>query len=110
MPFHIRLKELRLQNSLTQEQLAIKLDVGTRTYLYYETGKRLPPVELIIEMAKLFNVSADFLLDVPSICSDRNRHEKLGVEQLIEEIRVLFVENELTELDKEIVKKALQDM
>ena len=57
------LKELRLQNNLTQEQLARKLDVVTRTYLYYETGKKFPSIDLLARITKFFKVSISFVIN-----------------------------------------------
>ena len=68
MPFDKRLKELRLQNNLSQEQLSRNLDIATRTYIYYETGKKYPSVELLIRMAKFFKVCTSFLLGEQEDC------------------------------------------
>jgi len=63
MSFSTILRELRLQNNLSQEKIAIKLDIATRTYVYYETGKRLPSIDLLARIAKVFKVSISFLIN-----------------------------------------------
>ena len=63
MSFSERLKELRLQNNLSQEKMSRKLDIVTSTYIYYETGKRLPSIELLTRIAKVFKVSISFHID-----------------------------------------------
>ena len=63
MSFHEKLKELRLQNNLSQEKLAWKLGIVTRTYLYYEKGEKYPSVEILIKMAKFFDVGICYLLN-----------------------------------------------
>jgi len=63
MSFSAKLKELRLQSNLSQEQLSRKLDILRRAYIYYETGHKYPSVEVLIRIAKFFNVSIDFLMD-----------------------------------------------
>lgn len=57
-----RIKWLRNNNGLTQEQLAERIGI-TRTYLLkIENGSQVGPVELAVELATYFNVSLDFLL------------------------------------------------
>lgn len=57
-----RLKELREEKGLTQKQLADLLGLNSVTYLHYEKAQREPPLSLLAEMAKFFNVSVDYLL------------------------------------------------
>lgn len=64
-----KLKTLRLQNNLTQSQLAQKLGLTKSVVSAYETGLRLPSYDVLIHLAKIFNVSTDFLLGV------ENKHE-----------------------------------
>lgn len=57
-----RLKELREECGLTQKQVAEKLQINSVTYLHYEKEQREPPLALLADMAKLFDVSVDYLL------------------------------------------------
>jgi len=66
--FCIRLKELRLQNKLTLEQLGSIFNVTKQTTSRWETGDRIPSIEIICVLADYFNVSLDYLTgrtDVP---------------------------------------------
>jgi len=60
--FGLRLKTLRLQKDLTQNQLAKKLDVTRSSVSYYEKSAVYPSIEILLKMCKYFDVSADFLL------------------------------------------------
>ena len=60
--FAIRLKELREQSKLTQEQLAQKMQISRSAIGMYERGKREPDFEFIEKCASLFGVSMDYLL------------------------------------------------
>lgn len=60
--FAIKLKNLRTGFGLSQDQLAAKLGTSKSSISYYENGVRLPDGEILIKMAKHFNVSTDFLL------------------------------------------------
>ncbi len=57
-----RLKELRQEKGLTQKQLAEKLNVNSVTYLHYEKEQREPPLSLLADIAKFYDVSVDYLL------------------------------------------------
>lgn len=46
---------------LTQDELVKILNMHKTTYTNYEQGKREPPFELIIQLAKLYNVSIDYI-------------------------------------------------
>lgn len=57
-----RLKELREDSDIKQETLATYLHIKQNTYSQYENGQRQLPVEILIELAKFYNVSTDYIL------------------------------------------------
>ncbi len=57
------LKELRKEKELTQEQLAETLNVSRRTVSRWETGSNLPDLDLLVEMADLYQVDLRELLN-----------------------------------------------
>lgn len=57
-----RIRGMREDNDLTQEQVGRAINVPQRTYSYYETGQRMIPPEVLISIAKFYHVSVDFLL------------------------------------------------
>ena len=64
MDFGNKLKELRTQNGLTQQQLATQLGVTKSVVSFYERQERTPSPEVLRKMAAIFRVSTDFLLDI----------------------------------------------
>jgi len=60
--FAKRLREQRKGKGWTQVQTAVKLDIPQRTYSNYEIQKGFPPPELLVDIAKLFGVSIDYLM------------------------------------------------
>lgn len=60
------LKTLRLKENMTQAQLAQKLGLTKSVISAYETGLRLPSYDILIHIAKIYNVSTDYLLGVES--------------------------------------------
>ena len=57
-----KIKRLRAEKNLTQEQLAEKLQVSRSTISSWETGRSYPDLEMVIEICDCFSVSLDFLL------------------------------------------------
>ena len=52
---HNRLRELRQEHGLTQEQLASDLEVTRHTILALEVGRYVPSIELALRLAAYFN-------------------------------------------------------
>ncbi len=57
-----RLKTLRKEKKLTQQQLADKLGLISVTYLRYEKGQREPSIDTLMQIATFFEVSIDYLV------------------------------------------------
>lgn len=64
MNYYKRIRDLREDNDLTQDELVKILKMHKTTYTNYEQGKREPPFELIIKLAKLYNVSIDYIAEL----------------------------------------------
>lgn len=62
MSFGDRLRKLRLENNMTQENLSKKLNVSRATVGRYETDERFPDKNLLKKIADIFEVSIDYLL------------------------------------------------
>lgn len=57
-----RLKELRKERGVRQEQVAVALDISMSAYCNYEQGKREPAASVLERMADYYGVSVDYLL------------------------------------------------
>ena len=57
-----RLKELRIEQKLSQREVADALGLNSVTYLHYEKAQREPPLSVLADMAKFFGVTIDYLL------------------------------------------------
>ncbi|MCP5210681.1 MAG: helix-turn-helix transcriptional regulator [Hahellaceae bacterium] len=60
--FGMRLKDLRKQKGWTQKELANKLDIRYSHLNKYESGMHAPPLEKLIQLAEIFDVSLDYLV------------------------------------------------
>ena len=77
--YYRRLRDLREDHDMTQDELVTKLGMHKTTYTNYEQGKREIPFALVIRLAKLYNVSIDYiaeLADLPSPLSGNNIYSK----------------------------------
>ena len=57
-----RIRDLREDSDLTQEQVAEMLGVKQTTYSKYELGKILVPIDILIRLADFYQVSLDYLV------------------------------------------------
>lgn len=56
-----RLRELREDKDLTQEQCAKIAYISKNSYIRYENNERVPPLDTITLFAKYYNVSIDYI-------------------------------------------------
>ena len=61
MRYNERIRELRENNFLTQQQIADILHIGQRTYCDYESGKTRIPIDALLILAKYYNFSMDYI-------------------------------------------------
>ena len=59
-----RLKELRKEKGYTQRKTAILCQITDKAYQNYERQKREPQLAVLVRLAKLFDVSTDYLLGI----------------------------------------------
>ena len=73
-----RLRDLREDHDLTQDQLVAVLNLNKTTYTNYEQGKREIPFALVIRLAQFYNVSIDYiagLSNTPAPLSGKNIYQ-----------------------------------
>lgn len=58
-----RIRNLREDMDLTQQNMADKLFINRRTYSSYENGVRGIPTEILSQIADIFNTSVDYLIE-----------------------------------------------
>lgn len=63
MSFGKKLKELREEKNITQEQLGKIIGVSGRVVGYYESNERFPKDDTLKKISGYFKVSIDYLLD-----------------------------------------------
>ena len=48
---------------MTQAEIGKRLNVSQRAYAHYESGTREIPIDILIKIADIFNVSIDYLVN-----------------------------------------------
>ncbi len=56
------IKELRSEEGISQRELGNRLGVCNQAVSFWESGQREPDLDMLIKIAKYFQVSVDFLL------------------------------------------------
>ena len=89
--FGTRLKILRKQAGLTQQQLATQLGITKSVVSFYELQERSPSPEVLIKLASIFHVSADYLLGLDARetidVSDLDEKDIQAVRTIVERLR-----------------------
>ena len=70
MKYNERIREIREDNSLTQQKVADLLNIGQRTYADYESGKTRIPIDSLLILAKFYNVSMDYISGASNIMNE----------------------------------------
>ena len=93
----MRLRELRNKSGLTQNEIANRLGVSGQTILNWENGIYEPKINQLIQLADLFDVSVDYLIErqtnsksIDAICKELERIPKESI--------INFVKSELQKL------------
>lgn len=93
--FQDRLRKLRKERNLSQDDLGQSLNLGGRTIGNYESGERLPALDTLVKLADFYEVSIDYLLGrtdnrrLNSTTSEMSIFENLPPEAY-EELKILL--------------------
>ena len=67
MRYNERIRDIREDNSFTQQKIADLLHIGQRTYADYESGKTRIPVDSLLILARHYDVSMDYITGASDI-------------------------------------------
>lgn len=82
----LRLKEIRLQRGYTQESLARKINKSKTTISSYETNAQMPPLDVLISIASVYNVSLDYLVGFDSDLVYSVKHLSNNQREILEDL------------------------
>lgn len=76
--FGEKLKKLRTDNRMTQQELAKILKISSSTIGMYEQNRRSPDIETLKKIAQYFNVSIDYLVDNSNTQNSYDSKDKIS--------------------------------
>lgn len=88
-----KLKALRLENKLYQEELAKFLGVTQQTYQRYESGNLEIKLAFIVKLALFYNVSADWLIGLTDEKAPYNRKDSNEYEYVLNYKRKIMADH-----------------
>lgn len=96
------LKTLRKEKNITQEVLAEKLNVSSRTVSRWETGSNMPDISLLVELSEFYQVS------IPEIINGERKSDKMNQETKDTAIKMAeYSKNELNTEKRKIISALL---
>ena len=101
-----RIKQLRKERGLSQDQLAKILGVSRSTVGMYETGKREPDFESCEAIADFFNVDMDYLLGKTLTANQALEHKEKSTPQTERDVLKQKIIELLAQLNEEELKEA----
>ncbi len=106
-----KLRRLRKERCLTQDEAAQKIGVSTRTYKNYELGNTCPRTRSIyVRIADFYEVDIDDLLMLGSRFISDNIHSDMGEEDadaVIQKVVMMFAGGRMSEKDKDLALQAI---
>lgn len=104
-----RLVELMENANMTQIELANKIGTTNVTISRYMSGERSPRIEIVAEIAKVFNVSIDYLLGMPVGKNKRfiENESMVDLYKIVNRLGFLNDEHKLTKEQITLIKKLL---
>lgn len=115
MSFSEKLRELRKNSGLSQEELAEKIGVSRRSLIYYEQGRSYPSrPETVKAIADVFGITTDelysdrdrFISEAAAVGGTRARQ---SAQEVIDNMCALFAGGELSHEDKEEVMQIVME-
>lgn len=106
-----RIRDFRIQNGLTQAQLAESLDISTNFISEIETGKKSLSLDTLHRLCSKYNLSADYLLfgqqsSSPSSQTLSEFLSSLSIDDIPIVIQYLEATLEIKKLEKEKVYRS----
>lgn len=94
------IKDFREDNDLSQNEVAKYLNIPRSTYGHYETGNSKIPIETVIQLSKLYNITPNDLLGFSSDLAGTDiskahklfnliQKENINIDKLIEMIKLM---------------------
>ena len=91
-----RLKMIREDKELTQEQVATLLNITRQNYSRWETGELLIPLYHLNSLANIYNYSMDYIIGLTNNNKTTNKIDKLDPKIIGKHIKEVRLEHNLS--------------
>lgn len=99
MNYGTKLKELRINNSLTQEELSKNLGIARITYSHYEVQEKIIPIDRLNTISNYYDVSLDYIFELTDKKQYHNiKSKKIDRKKVALRIKEFRKENGLTQI------------
>lgn len=111
---------LRTEYNLTQTQISKKLNISRQAYSNYETGKRIPDIDMLVRIADFYHITLEELVTQPcsrdGVINENSGPYHIGIEIISgntiylteEEVELLTHFRNAAEDDRRLTKKVLE--
>jgi transcriptional regulator with XRE-family HTH domain len=111
-----RIKRLREEKGLTQQELANLIGLDNRNSLSrYENGTRVPNPDIIIKLARVLDTTSDYLISayIPDKFSNGDPVTELDIKEyddFVKKAIAFFMDDEVSDMDKEALFRDISEL
>lgn len=105
-----RMKKLREEKGLMQQDVCNALDIEQSTLANYENNRRVPKTDILIEIANYYGVSLDYLVGRTDERFDNSKRRPKDLNKFLQQSEIIFDGDtyNLTDEDRDLVMKSLE--
>lgn len=105
-----RIKKLREENGLMQQDVCNTLDIEQSTLANYENNRRVPKTDILIKIANYYSVSLDFLVGMTDNRFNSYKGCLKDLNKFLQQSEIIFDGDtyKLTDEDRDLILKALE--
>lgn len=105
-----RIKKLREENGLMQQDVCNTLDIEQSTLANYENNHRVPKTDILIKIANYYGVSLDFLVGMTDNRFNSYKGCLKDLNKFLQRSEIIFDGDtyKLTDEDRDLILKALE--
>lgn len=105
-----RMKKLREEKGLMQQDVCNALDIEQSTLANYENNRRVPKTDILIEIANYYGVSLDYLVGRTDDRFDGSKRRPKDLNKFLQQSEIIFDGDtyNLTDEDRDLVMKSLE--
>lgn len=105
-----RIKKLREEKGLMQQDVCNTLGIEQSTLANYENNRRIPKIDVLIEIANYYGVSLDYLVGMTDNRFNSPNERLKDLNKFLQQSEIIFDGNiyEFTGNDRDLIMKALE--